>query len=131
MWKGTLAVVAGLVVWIAIVTIAGPILRVTWAAYVAAAPTMHFTLAMKITRLAIGAVATIAAGWTAAAIARSVTPAVIAGAVLLVGFVPQHVMIWSKFPIWYHLTFLLTLIPLAWLGARIVLSDSERRARRA
>jgi hypothetical protein len=92
---------------------------------------MHFTLAMKITRLAIGAVATIAAGWTAAAIARSVTPAVIAGAVLLVGFVPQHVMIWSKFPIWYHLTFLLTLIPLAWLGARIVLSDSERRARRA
>jgi hypothetical protein len=26
-------------------------------------------------------------------------------------------MIWDKFPVWYHLTFLLSLVPLTLLGA--------------
>jgi hypothetical protein len=29
------------------------------------------------------------------------------------------VMIWHVFPVWYHLTFLLTLVPLIVLGARV------------
>jgi len=28
-------------------------------------------------------------------------------------------MLWDKFPLWYHLTFLLSLVPLTYVGARI------------
>jgi hypothetical protein len=28
-----------------------------------------------------------------------------------------HIAIWSKFPAWYHLTFLLTIIPAVLVGA--------------
>jgi len=39
--------------------------------------------------------------------------------VLLLAFIPQHAMLWDKFPIWYHLTFLLSLVPLTYAGGRI------------
>jgi hypothetical protein len=32
-------------------------------------------------------------------------------------FVPLHIAIWNKFPVWYHLTFLLTIIPAVLVGA--------------
>jgi uncharacterized protein (DUF983 family) len=41
----------------------------------------------------------------------------IVGSVVLAIFVPAHIAIWSKFPVWYHLTFLLTIIPAVLLGA--------------
>jgi hypothetical protein len=44
---------------------------------------------------------------------------VTAGLLLVVVFVPQHIMLWEKFPIWYHLTFLVSLVPLACLGGQI------------
>jgi len=37
--------------------------------------------------------------------------------VVLAMFVPLHIAIWSKFPVWYHLTFLLTIIPAVLVGA--------------
>jgi hypothetical protein len=121
MLKAILGVVAGLVVFMIVVTIAGPILRVTWPAYVSVAATFQFTLPMLLTRLSIGAVATLAAGLVTALIARrSLRPALATGVVLLAGFLPQHIMIWAKFPVWYHLTFLLSLLPLTWLGGWVV-----------
>jgi hypothetical protein len=30
---------------------------------------------------------------------------------------PLHIAIWSKFPVWYDLTFLLTIIPAVLVGA--------------
>jgi hypothetical protein len=41
----------------------------------------------------------------------------IVGSVVLAMFVPVHVAIWSEFPVWYHLTFLLTIIPAMLVGA--------------
>jgi uncharacterized protein (DUF983 family) len=41
----------------------------------------------------------------------------IVGSVVLAMFVPLHIAIWSKFPVWYHLIFLLTIIPAVLLGA--------------
>jgi hypothetical protein len=38
------------------------------------------------------------------------------GVILLIAFIPQHVMLWNTFPVWYHLTFLLSLVPLTYLG---------------
>ena len=66
MARNALGVVVGLVVWIAVVTVAGVIMRAAWPAYASVADAMTFTLPMMIARLSIGAVATVAAGWVAA-----------------------------------------------------------------
>ena len=120
MAKPLLGVVAGLVVWLILASVAGLILRAAWPAYAQVATAMTFTLSMKIARLAIGAVATVAAGVVARAVARSTAAGLVVGAVLLVIFVPEHVELWDKFPIWYHLTFLLSLVPLSYFGSRMV-----------
>lgn len=117
--KALLAVVAGLVVWIAIVAVAGLIMRSSWPAYARVADAMTFTLPMMLARLSIGALATLAAGWVTAAIAtRPMLVRLMPGVILLVVFIPQHIALWNNFPVWYHLTFLLSLVPLTYLGGR-------------
>ena len=120
MAKDILGVVAGLAVWIAIVSVAGLIMRSAWPEYASVASAMTFTLPMMLARLAIGALATLGTGWVAAVVARrSMLARVTAGLLLVVVFVPQHIMLWNKFPVWYHLTFLVSLVPLAYLGGEI------------
>jgi hypothetical protein len=122
MVKPILGVVAGLAVWLILASVAGLILRAAWPAYAQVATAMTFTLSMKIARLAIGALATVAAGVVARAVAGSTAAGVVVGAVLLVIFVPEHVQLWDKFPVWYHLTFLLSLVPLSYFGGTMVRS---------
>jgi hypothetical protein len=119
--KNAIGVVAGLAVWIAVVAVAGLIMRSSWPAYARVADAMTFTLPMMLARLSIGALATLAAGWVTAALApRPLLVRVIPGIILLAAFIPQHIALWHTFPIWYHLTFLLSLVPLTYLGgARI------------
>ena len=119
MARKALGVITGLAVWIAVAMVAGVILRAAWPAYAIVADAMTFTLPMMVARLSIGAVATVAAGWVAATVARGSVLAALPGVVLLAGFIPQHIALWEKFPVWYHLTFLLSLIPLAFLGGKL------------
>lgn len=122
MAKNILGVVAGLVIWVVAVSVAGLIMRAAWPAYASVADAMTFTLPMMIARLSIGAVATVAAGWVAGTITRRSTIAtVLPGVLLLLAFIPQHISLWEKFPVWYHLTFLLSLIPLTLLGGKLEL----------
>jgi hypothetical protein len=124
MRKSLLAVVVALIGWLAVVTVAGLILRVSWPAYAEVAAAMTFTLPMLLARLAIGAVATLAAGLIAARIRpRSTVVTLIPGLILLALFIPQHIAIWPRFPIWYHLSFLLSLIPLTWAGGAVARSS--------
>jgi len=116
MTRKLVAIVAGLAFWIAIALVAGLVIRATWPEYVSVAPTMAFTLSMKIARLAIGAIATVAAGFVSARIAHSLSAGLIPGILLLIFFIPEHVMLWDKFPIWYHLWFLVTLVPFTYMG---------------
>jgi len=121
MAKKALGVIAGLAVWVGVVTIAGFAMRASWPAYASVADAMTFTLPMMIVRLTVGALATITMGMVTSAITRrSMAASVVAGALLLLAFIPQHVMIWEKFPIWYHLTFLLSLVPLTVFGGRLL-----------
>ena len=120
MGRMIIGVVAGLVAWVAIVTVLNWGLRLWLPGYTAVEHAMAFTLAMKIARLAIAALTSLATG----ALIRTIAPASglapwIAGLVLVILFVPDHLYVWNKFPLWYHLTFLLTLAPLVALGARI------------
>ena len=125
MAKKSFGVVAGLAMWITVVTVVGAIMRRSWPAYASVADAMTFTLPMLIARLLIGALATLAAGLVTAMIApRSMLARLMPGALLLVGFIPVHIMLWDKFPLWYHLTFLLSLVPLTYLGGRFVRVES-------
>jgi len=120
MVKTALAVIAGLVAWVVLVSIAGLILRASWPEYGAVAASMAFTLPMLIARLTISAVTLLAAARLTAFIApRATTATVVLGTVLVATFVPIHIGVWNRFPIWYHLTFLLTLVPLCVLGGRV------------
>jgi hypothetical protein len=93
-------------------------MRAAWPAYASVADAMTFTLPMMIARLVVGALATVAAGLTTSVVTRRSRSATLAGVVLLLVFIPQHITLWEKFPVWYHLTFLLSLVPLSVLGGR-------------
>jgi uncharacterized protein (DUF983 family) len=45
--------------------------------------------------------------------------ALMPGILLLLLFIPQHILLWDKFPVWYPMTFLSSLIPLSYLGGKI------------
>lgn len=120
MARRIVGVVAGLALWMAVATLAGVMLRGTWPAYAKVADQMAFTLPMMIARLSIGALATLVAGALTTVLARrSALSAVATGLILLVLFVPEHIRLWTKFPVWYHLTFLLSLLPITYLGGKM------------
>ena len=116
-----LAVVAGIVVWFAVATAGNVALRLLVDGYTDMEPAMTFTLGMMFGRLLVGAISSVAAGAAGAWIARRVRPTALAlGVVLVVLFIPGHVRLWDTFPGWYHAAFLLSLVPLVWVGARLV-----------
>ena len=121
-----LGIVMGLIAWMVSATVIGLIMREAWPQYAAVTAAMAFTLPMMFARLAIGALATLLAGWVTAVIARRSAVARLAmGLLLLAMFIPQHVRLWDTFPVWYHLTFLLSLVPLSYLGGRITAPPAE------
>jgi len=120
MTRAILAVVAGLVVWMVVATLLNFGLRAGLAGYSLAEPTMTFTLGMKVARLILGALASLAAGAAAGLIAPSKTgPRWVLGGIILALFIPVHIQLWAKFPLWYHMAFLGTLAPLVALGAAL------------
>jgi len=114
------AVIAALVTWFLVATVLNLALRTWWPHYHEAEIAFNFTLAMKLTRLVLGAISTLSAGFVAAWIGKGRMSAVtLTGIVLLALFIPGHYRIWDKFPVWYHLTFLVSLLPLTLLGAAL------------
>jgi multisubunit Na+/H+ antiporter MnhE subunit len=88
MVRSIFAVVAGFVVWALVATLLNFGLRASLSGYGAAEPTMAFTLTMKIARLILGALASLAAGAAAGLIAPSKTaPRWVLGAIILALFI--------------------------------------------
>jgi hypothetical protein len=113
-----LACLAGLLTWIVVVTVINSVLRLSLPNYTAAEQTLQFTLGMKWARLLMAIVTSLVAGAVTGWISPSSRRApLIVGSVVLAMFVPLHIAIWSRFPVWYHLTFLLTIIPAVLVGA--------------
>ena len=126
--KTVAAVIVGLVIWIVVATIVNFPLRAWWPHYHEAETAFNFTLGMKLARLALGALASVCSGFVAAWIANGRRTAAIAlGILLLVLFIPNHYLLWEKFPLWYHLTFLVSLFPLTVLGAMLKLPGGRGR----
>jgi len=129
MGRKIIGVVGGLVAWIAVATILNGLMRWGLAGYAEAERPMTFTLPMLAGRLAVGGLSSLAAGATLAWIAKSADAAATAlGIVLLAVFLPVHYGLWDKFPVWYHVVFLVSLLPLALLGARLVAPRSLERS---
>ena len=111
-------VAAGIVAWGIVVTVINLGLRHGWHDYAAVEKAMTFTLPMMITRLSMSAVSSLVGGFLAALVDRWAP--LVAGTILLLLFVPVHYSIWDKFPIWYHLTFLISLPLLSVVGGTFV-----------
>ena len=126
MARSILAFIVGLVVWVLVASVLNRGLRLALGGYAAAEPQMAFTHGMMAARLALGAAASLAAGAVTKVVAPSNARVVWAlGVFLLAAFIPVHVRLWTKFPVWYHLVFLGTLVPLVVLGATFVRKRSR------
>jgi hypothetical protein len=120
MKRAILAFISAAVVWVLVVSVLDRALRFIIPGYAVAEPRMAFTLGMMAARLIIAALTSLAAGAVTAVVAPA-SPSVpwVLGVVMLLLFIPDHLRLWSVFPLWYHLTFLVTLVPLVVLGARL------------
>ena len=114
MLRSILGALGGFVAWWIVVSLANQGLHIFWPAYAAAdTPAMMFDLPMKIARLTESSVASILAAFVAYRIAPASNYAVPAyGVLLLIMFLPIHYMIWARFPVWYHVYFLSSLVAL-------------------
>jgi hypothetical protein len=120
MWRTVLAIVAGFIAWICIGAVGFTLMRAVWPEYTRAEPEMAFTLPMQLARLTVGVACSVGGGWLAAVVAKGDSrPAWWLGVLLLVIFVPIHYSLWDRFPVWYHLTFLLTLTPIVGYSSRL------------
>ncbi|HET7281006.1 MAG TPA: hypothetical protein VFI67_01660 [Sphingomicrobium sp.] len=128
MWRMVASIVAGLAAWVVVVTILNFGLRAAIPDYRAAEATLQFTLAMKIGRLIEAAMTSLAAGAVIGWIdpSRRWTPWLV-GAIVLAAFLPVHVKLWNSFPAWYHLSFLVPLVPLLVIGAALVRGSGSRQ----
>jgi hypothetical protein len=120
MRRQVIAFVSALIAWVLVASLLDRLLRIGLPGYAAAEPAMSFTLSMQWARLVLGALASVSAGYVLARLApnRGRLPLIL-GALLLAMFLPVHYNLWNKFPVWYHLLFLLTIVPLVMAGARI------------
>jgi hypothetical protein len=121
--KIVLSVVIGFVVWFTVATLGNFGLRAALPGYVEAEPALSFTLPMLLARLGLGVVNSIVAGFVCAMVLRSQPRTVKFFAIaLVVFFLPVHYSLWARFPVWYHMVFLISLAPLVLLGARLARS---------
>ncbi|MBS0377763.1 MAG: hypothetical protein JSS29_04695 [Proteobacteria bacterium] len=120
MKRRLLAIVLAWVTWFSIAIVVDFGLRTMWPAYAAVERALTFTLGMQVARLLIAVAASLAAGFVAARVAPGDRSAAwISAIALLVLFLPEHIRIGARLPLWYHLTFLLTLVPLMLVGDRL------------
>jgi hypothetical protein len=113
------AIAAGLAAWILVATAGNLLLRMSWPAYAAVEKAMLFGSAMLASRLLLGAVSSLVAGFVTASLSRRSGIAAWSLVVLLLAvFVPIHIQLWQRFPLWYHLVFFSSLAVFTLLGAR-------------
>ncbi len=120
-------IVIGVVAWFAMVFIV-PYLIGFVSPAVNAAMREHHTVVALAERLGVSFLASLVSGYVAARVAAGSQRApLIAGILLLIYFVPYHlfgadmqgVKVWTSFPLWYHLTFFVSLVVLSVLGGRL------------
>ena len=130
--RGIGALVAGVVAWKLVVELVSLLGRLVWPAYAAVETQRVFSLDMLVSRLAVGALATIVFGVAVALVARADkrTIGLIVGLWLFYSIV-DHYLVWDQFPVWYHMSYLAYIVPLALLGAKMVKHKIDHADNRA
>lgn len=121
MMKIVLGLVSGFILWSVIFVGGEALLRMVSPALVAPQDAVYFdSTGILLGYLLRSIIASIAAGWLAAAVARDgkSTPLILGIVFLIVGLIVQ-ISAWSVLPIWYHLVFLILLIPMTVLGGKL------------
>ncbi len=110
----------GAIVWMAVVIAVSFALRAVDPT-LAAQLNVHATVAALAMRLGISFVGSLVGGFAAALVGGERFRAPLAsGVLLMLGWGYYHVtMIWHQFPLWYHLTFLISLPLLGAIGGRL------------
>ena len=120
--RSVAAVAAGAATWPLVLGAGFIVLRASWPEYVAAQPEKAYTLAMLFCRLVIFSSAIVATSAVAGIVGRSEPIAWFAGGVILAFSIPPHLYpgtVWSDYPVWYHLLYLASVLPLSWFGGRV------------
>ncbi len=121
-------VIGGVVVWFLIADVGNHVLRMTWPGYSEVEVPKTFTLGMLIARLLLGAISSLCAGFVAAWVTnRSVLAIRALAGLLLIMFLPV-ITLWERFPPWYHVVFLASLVVVTLLGGLLY---PRRRSRRS
>ena len=119
MLRSIISIAVAVITWWVVATIGNWILRAVLPGYSVVEVSLKFTLTMMICRLVLGLISSLISGLVGAAVARNMIGPTITAIVMLLLFVPVHYLLWTKFPIWYHLFFLITLAPTILLGAAL------------
>ena len=106
-------VLAGLSAYMIIGSIGLYLLKICWADYASSSIDKSYTLAMLLSRLFVGILASICTGISTTKIANnSVRSAWFVGAIVFCGAAYIHfVRVWIDYPVWYHFAYLLPIIP--------------------
>ena len=120
MLRVILGVIAGFVVW-TLVRLAGNDIFIALAP--SFAPSRDFSViptSFLIFLFVLSCFCSIAAGLSAVFISREkfLTVSLLAGLLLLVGIAFQAIA-WNLLPLWYHALFLISLVPMTFLGAKL------------
>ncbi len=100
------------------------LLRATWPGYAAADPEKAYTLTMLFVRLLIFSSMIAATSGVATLVAGDRRIAWIAGGLILALSIPPHLYpgyVWDDYPAWYHIVYLLSILPCAVFAGRSVL----------
>jgi hypothetical protein len=115
-------VALGCVTWWLVRTCGFALLRMAWPDYALAEPDKAYTLAMMFARLVIFSTMIAATACVAALVAGERRVAWIAGGLILALSIPPHLYpgyVWDDYPAWYHIVYLLSILPLAVFGGRL------------
>ncbi len=129
MKRAVLGVLIGYLVW-SVVWLAGNAVFFGAAAGVVESGEPYTAAGPLTGAIVLSLICSVAAGLTAAIIARgrALTAALIMAVLLLVTGILVQVRVWTLMPVWYHLTFLVLIVPGCVLGGMIARRPPDRVA---
>jgi hypothetical protein len=117
--RGLAGVVVGLLSWVVVGSAILFVLRMLWTAYALAAPTKAYTVTMLLGRLTVAVADSATAGCVAARVGGP-RAAWWLGILLVAFSTTVHlIIVWTDYPLWYHLGYLLPLVPVTGLAGRL------------
>jgi hypothetical protein len=105
------------------------LLRAVWADYTLAEPEKAYSLAMLFVRLLVFSAMIAATAGVATLVSGDERVGWIVGGLILAVSIPPHLYpghVWNDYPAWYHIVYLVSILPIAGFAGRLVGRTSRR-----